>query len=113
MDNSASTRLPVTAELQKGGAVLEFFISRLPIPSCLSSLDFSLREGGRDVEMEGWNLPKGVKGAELRFARKREGRQPTHSYLYLSSELPSTQRKVGGNNRTLSASFLPEKGKGF
>lgn len=55
-----------------------------PIPSCfLSSLDFSLREGGRDVEMEGWNLPKGVKGAELRFARE-EGGEAAHPLLSVS-----------------------------
>lgn len=67
------------------------------------------------MEMEGWEFAKGVKGVTLRrFTREGGGEAVHHSYLYLSSELPSTQGKVCGNNRTLSAFFPPlEKGKGF
>ena len=67
------------------------------------------------MEMEGWEFAKGVKEVTLRrFTREGGGEAVHHSYLCLSSELPSKQRKVGGNNWTLSACFSPfEKGKGF
>lgn len=58
-----------------------------------SSLDFSLREGGRGVHLEGWEFAKGVKGAPLRrFTGEVD------LYLCLLSELPYTQGKVDGSN---------------
>ena len=84
-----------------------FLIS--PTPSFFfSSLDFSLREGGRGVDLEGWEFAKGVKGALLgRFTGEVD------LYLYLLSELPYTQGKVDGNNWKLSDFFPLRERRGL
>lgn len=80
MDTLPAPDSPSPLNSKKAGAVLESFIS-----SCFfSSLDFSLRRGGRDVELEGWEFAKEVKGAELRRFAGEWGGEAAHPLLSVS-----------------------------
>lgn len=92
MDALPAPDSPSPLNSKKAGAVLESFIS-----SCFfSSLDFSLRRGGRDVELEGWEFARGEgsRVKEVCWGMGRGGSPPTLICIFQVNCLLGRERWV-------------------